>query len=423
MEREEDEGGVDEKTRKRRCREEKEGDDSDEGVACCELTEREGDELCYAMAIAYRKKKMDSRFWCPILLAFAMLSAGARSQSTDALGFLSIDCGLNPGSSYVDPVTNISYVSDAGFINTGVNRNISASYLSDVTPQHLRTLRSFPNGARNCYTIGSPAVARGSKYLLRAWFVYGNYDGNNGQPLAFDLHLDVNYWSGVNVTNATSHHMTETITVATAGYSSIFLRVPGKHRHRDAVHLRNRLAAAEGQSVSGGERVAEYPDDPLDRWWPPNPSISPLLKNVATNSTVRNLPQDSFQVPSVVMQTAVTPFHGSSIVIKWDSLAGDDVNQFFPILHISDILDPSGSNLSRQFTVYVNGLRWVGGIMTPPYLYSAAVYSLAPLPSFPTYNISIKALTSYTLPPILNAFELFRTMSNASVASDAGDGN
>ncbi|XP_042460720.1 probable LRR receptor-like serine/threonine-protein kinase At1g05700 [Zingiber officinale] len=390
------------------------------------------------MAIAYRKKKMDSRFWCPILLAFAMLSAGARSQSTDALGFLSIDCGLNPGSSYVDPVTNISYVSDAGFINTGVNRNISASYLSDVTPQHLRTLRSFPNGARNCYTIGSPAVARGSKYLLRAWFVYGNYDGNNGQPLAFDLHLDVNYWSGVNVTNATSHHMTETITVATAGYFSVCLVNTGTGTPFisaiDLRPLKDSLYPAANESRSlvllcrwnlgvASDYYIRYPDDPLDRWWPPNPSISPLLKNVATNSTVRNLPQDSFQVPSVVMQTAVTPFHGSSIVIKWDSLAGDDVNQFFPILHISDILDPSGSNLSRQFTVYVNGLRWVGGIMTPPYLYSAAVYSLAPLPSFPTYNISIKALTSYTLPPILNAFELFRTMSNASVASDAGDGN
>ncbi|XP_074561940.1 putative LRR receptor-like serine/threonine-protein kinase At1g51810, partial [Curcuma longa] len=166
-----------------------------------------------------------------------------------------------------------------------------------------------------------------------------------------------------------------------------------------------------------------YPADPFDRWWPPTPSISsPLLDDVSTNSTVRNLPQDSFEVPSVVMQTAVTPVNSSSIVIQWHSALGGDVNQFFPILHISEILDLSGTNQSRQFNICVNGLQWVGDTMSPVYLNSAAVYSLVPLPSSPTYNISLEALSNSTLPPILNAFELYMTMSNTSVDSDAGAG-
>ncbi|KAG6526604.1 hypothetical protein ZIOFF_016596 [Zingiber officinale] len=177
--------------------------------------------LCFATAIAYRKKKMNFRFWWLIQLVFAMASAGAHSQSTETLGFLSIDCGIEPGSSYVDPIANISYVSDAGFIDTGVNHNISVAYEGYFRPPRVHTLRAFPNGVRNCYTIGSPAVARGSKYLLRAWFVYGNYDGLSGQPQSFDLHLGVNYWDKVNVTTAESSYWTETITVATAGYSSI----------------------------------------------------------------------------------------------------------------------------------------------------------------------------------------------------------
>ncbi|KAG6530391.1 hypothetical protein ZIOFF_012621 [Zingiber officinale] len=162
---------------------------------------------------------MDSRFWWQIFLAFAMAPAGARSQSTDAIGFLSIDCGLEPGSSYVDPLTNISYVSDVGFIDTGVNRNISVAYMVDVRARRYLTLRAFPNGTRNCYTIRSSAVARGSKYLLRAWFFYGNYDGLSGQPQSFHLHLGVNYWDRVNVTTAESSYRTEIIAVATAGYS------------------------------------------------------------------------------------------------------------------------------------------------------------------------------------------------------------
>ncbi|KAG6526596.1 hypothetical protein ZIOFF_016588 [Zingiber officinale] len=365
------------------------------------------------MAIAYRKKKkMDSRFWWPVLLVLAMASAGARSQSTDALGFLSIDCGLEPGSSYVDPLTNISYVSDASFIDTGVNRNTSIPYVGHVPTPVLDTLRAFPNGTRNCYTIRSPAVARGSKYLLRAWFFYGNYDGRRiGQQLSFDLHLGVNYWAGVSVISMESPIWMEIITAATTGYSSV----------GDAVHLWDRLAAFEGQSVSGGERVAEYPADPLDRLW--DPWSPPQWNNVSTNSTVQNIYLDLFEVPSVVMQTAVTPINSnSSLAISWHPLP-DYVNQFFLILHISEILDLSGTNQSRQFNIYANGIRWPGdiNIMTPPYLYSAAVYSLLPLPSSPTYNFSLQALSNSTLPPILNAFEIYMTMSNASVPSDAGD--
>ncbi|XP_042465207.1 probable LRR receptor-like serine/threonine-protein kinase At1g05700 [Zingiber officinale] len=389
------------------------------------------------MAIAYlkeqKKKKMDPRFWWPILLSFAMASAGARSQSTDALGFLSIDCGIEPGSSYVDPLSNISYVSDAGFIDTGVNRNISVAYVGDVKPRRYLTLRAFPNGTRNCYTIGSPAVVRGSKYLLRAWFFYGNYDGLSGQPQSFDLHLGVNYWDRVNVTTAESAYKPETIVVATSGYLSVCLVNTGMGTPFisgiDLRPLMDRLypMANELQSLVLSSRynmgeesdVIRYPKDPIDRVWTPFSSSGWNWNDVSTNSTVRNLPQGSFQVPSVVMQTAVTPINSSSIVLPWDPFPGD-VNQFFPILHISEIFDLSGTNLSRQFNIYVNGFQLLGDIMAPDYLKSDSVYSHLPI-SFPTYNISLVALSTSTLPPILNAFELYVTMSNTSVPSDAGD--
>ncbi|XP_042465200.1 putative leucine-rich repeat receptor-like serine/threonine-protein kinase At2g19230 [Zingiber officinale] len=389
--------------------------------------------LCFAMAIAYRKKKkMDSRFWWLILLVLALASAGARSQSTEALGFLSIDCGIEPGSAYVDPLSNISYVSDVGFIDTGVNRNISVAYVGDVRPLRLRTLRAFPNGIRNCYTIGSPAVAQGSKYLLRAWFLYGNYDGLDGQPLAFELHLGVNYWDRVNVTDSASFYVSETITVAAAGYFSVCLVNTGTGTPFisgiDLRPLKNILypAANEWRSLVLFNRAnmgvasgyTRYPADPLDRLWSPWSSTN--WNDVSTNFTVQNLDQDFFEAPSAIMQTAVTPINSSTLVIRWDAFPGD-VNQFFPILHISEIFDLSGTNQSRQFNVYLNGFRWLRDIVTPPYLYSDAIYSNVPFPSFPTYNVSLEALSNSTLPPILNAFELYTTMSNTSVPSDAGD--
>lgn len=59
--------------------------------------------------------------------------------------------------------------------------------------QSMWSVRSFPDGIRNCYTI---AVSNGTKYLIRAAFMYGNYDSRNEIP-EFDLHLGPNKWDTV----------------------------------------------------------------------------------------------------------------------------------------------------------------------------------------------------------------------------------
>jgi hypothetical protein len=65
-----------------------------------------------------------------------------------------------------------------------------------------KTLRSFPDGTRNCYTLPSTI---GKKYLLRATFTYGNYDRlsktQDGSLFLFGLHIGVNFWEVVNLTN------------------------------------------------------------------------------------------------------------------------------------------------------------------------------------------------------------------------------
>ena len=54
-------------------------------------------------------------------------------------------------------------------------------------------VRAFPEGTRNCYEIG---VAKGERYLIRATFVYGNYDGLKKLP-EFDLYYGVTLWDAV----------------------------------------------------------------------------------------------------------------------------------------------------------------------------------------------------------------------------------
>ncbi|WJZ90757.1 hypothetical protein VitviT2T_009882 [Vitis vinifera] len=43
-------------------------------------------------------------------------------------------------------------------------------------------VRSFPKGALNCYTL-KPEQGKGNKYLIRAFFMYGNYDSKNQLPV------------------------------------------------------------------------------------------------------------------------------------------------------------------------------------------------------------------------------------------------
>lgn len=131
-------------------------------------------------------------------------------------GFISIGCGLPENMSLVDSKTKIWYVSDSGFTDTGVNRNMSAAYVSGES--FMKSfVRSFPDGDRNCYTIKS--LTSGAKYLLRALFIYGDYDGLSKPPI-FDVYLGVDLWGTVDLV-ANEMAMLEAITVSPNDYLQV----------------------------------------------------------------------------------------------------------------------------------------------------------------------------------------------------------
>ena len=137
---------------------------------------------------------------------------------------MSIDCGLS-GRPYVDEITNISYVSDDAYIATGEKHDISSQYKNQVSYSSGLSLRSFPSGGRNCYTVST--AARGRKYLVRAWFMHGDYDGRGkslaSRPVKFDLYIGLNFWYEVTISDAATTYMREVITVAAARSLSVCL--------------------------------------------------------------------------------------------------------------------------------------------------------------------------------------------------------
>jgi hypothetical protein len=96
--------------------------------------------------------------------------------------------------------TGIWYKTDKGFVETGENHVTSSSVNLnyDYFGKQLTTLRCFPEGNRNCYTL-KPREGKNNRYLIRAFFSYGNYDGKN-QTQSFDLYLGVNLWKNINFT-------------------------------------------------------------------------------------------------------------------------------------------------------------------------------------------------------------------------------
>lgn len=100
---------------------------------------------------------------------------------------------------YTEITNNISYVSDAPFVKSGVSESISSRMGADNAPfpRQMRSLRSFPQGIRNCYNV---SIVNGSKYLIRASFLYENYDGLDMLP-AFDIYIGNSLWERVNFTD------------------------------------------------------------------------------------------------------------------------------------------------------------------------------------------------------------------------------
>lgn len=140
----------------------------------------------------------------------------------DADGFLSIDCGLEGDKNgYTDNNNGIVYTPDGPpYVDTGVNYNVSAQYVTNTWDRSLNTLRSFPLGERNCYTL---PTAAGATYLVRLRFAYGNYDNMNSESIRFNLRLGVNYWDEVSIESMDVEYRSEAIFVAWASWASVCL--------------------------------------------------------------------------------------------------------------------------------------------------------------------------------------------------------
>ncbi|PSS07381.1 Leucine-rich repeat receptor-like serine/threonine-protein kinase [Actinidia chinensis var. chinensis] len=337
-------------------------------------------------------------------------------------GFISIDCGLPVDSSgYIDQRTGIFYTSDEGFAEEGESKRITTE-LSPAIDTYLQNVRSFPKFGRNCYTL-KPKAGKNNTYLIRATFLYGNYDSRNSPP-AFDLYLGTNLWDSLNFTDDREIVRKEIIYIPTTDYIDICLinqssiGVPFKGvPFISALELRllnNDIYKTEsGSSLEIWERYdygnadntsqpIRYKNDDYDRFWDP---MSPAdIATVETPLPMDSLSNNAYRLPPLILRTAVTPTHtNGSLVVNWKP--PNPNSGYYIYMHFFEV--NSTIDVPRKFTI---DLDIVG--MFPSELQNLS--SDVPLTLSASgalkgveLNLKIRPSNESTLPPILNAVEIY----------------
>ncbi|XXG57301.1 hypothetical protein AAC387_Pa03g4490 [Persea americana] len=363
--------------------------------------------------------------WLSILMSLLALAVSVQDQPD----FLSIDCGIAEDN-YTDDNTRIFYTSDAKFIQTGTNKNISEDYITEQVPRRYQNLRFFPDGNRSCYTL--TPVTKSNRYLLRASFMYGNYDGLSNLP-KFDVYVGVNRWEVTLPTTAGERIRNEIIVYTTMGYVSVCLVNTGSGiPFISTLELRrlNNLsyeAANESQSLrlvyrnhfrQTASGPIRYPDDAYDRiWtvWMPD-GWTPINNSSPGNSWSQN----DFRLPLPVINTAVIPSDpNNNLTFYFPTRNGDPKLQYHVYMHFSE-LQQLKRNESREFSIIVNGDLFYRPF-SPKYLSENTVYSVSPLSGKNQHWVVFSKTTSSTLPPIFNAEEIFILEPLSATPTDSKD--
>ncbi|XP_055961717.1 LRR receptor-like serine/threonine-protein kinase IOS1 [Mercurialis annua] len=360
-----------------------------------------------------------SRF---VSVYFCVLTLAISIHGQDQSGFISLDCGLPANTSYSDEATTLDFISDEPFIETGISKSITPESGANNIFRPLWYVRSFPQGNRHCYNI--TLTKYNTEYLIRTTFMYGNYDGLNQKP-SFDLYLGPNKWVTVQILNGSFPQRKEIIHRPKSKYIHVCLvNTNSGTPFISALELRplphgiyvseyGSLALFERDDVGSStnstvrdinvlsNECLRYPDDVYDRRWAPVHFID--WTDQTTNQTIDFGNSNNYELPSTVMKSAGIPRNSSSPMEI--TLSPEDTTlKFYVYFHFAEIVKLE-ANQSREFNISLNGKFWYGPI-TPHYLYSTTIFSGYAIFGG-NYDFQLFKVGGSTLPPLLNAMEVF----------------
>ncbi|KAH8481179.1 hypothetical protein H0E87_031219 [Populus deltoides] len=344
-----------------------------------------------------------------------------RKLAAENSGFISIDCGAE--EDYLDGNTGITYKTDKDFISTGKNTVVEPEFYLTIPyfGDMVNSLRIFPEGKRNCYTL-KPRQGKNQNYYIRAFFYYGNYDSKNQDQIKFDLYLGVNHWETVLLAvqdmewthyDIIHYSVTDTIYVCLVNTGSgvpfingLDLRFMNDSPYRSMNGSLSPVVQADLGGQDPTESSMRYTDDVYNRIWrlDVNPDDSVSIRT-ETNIDIQGS-DDPYRLPVEVLRTAVQPLNGLySLSYNYTLLYTENFTpEFLVYFHFAEIEQIEPGEI-REFTITLNGLNY--GPFTLEYLKLLTIGPNKLQVPEDQVMFSIDATWRSDLPPILNAFEIF----------------
>uniref|UniRef100_A0A0A0KB21 non-specific serine/threonine protein kinase n=1 Tax=Cucumis sativus TaxID=3659 RepID=A0A0A0KB21_CUCSA len=287
-------------------------------------------------------------------------------------------------------------------------------------PRQMRSLRSFPQGIRNCYNV---SIVNGTKYLIRASFLYENYDGLNILP-AFDIYIGNSLWERVNFTDIHIEPSFELIHITSSNEVHMCLINIGNGvpiisslEFRPLLNITYQTASrslslqSRFDFGSSDDKEYRYPIDVYDRIWSTiNYYGQEPVKASATTGAVE---ENNYKVPSIVMKTASA--------IKDIRLNTKNSSQYYVFMHFSEVVELQ-PNQSRVFNITHNENFFYGPLI-PSYLSTQTVSNKDPFDASNLHLFSFISTNNATLPPIINAFEIYYAKDIIELETNRGDVN
>ena len=119
------------------------------------------------------------------------------------------------------------------------------------------------------------------------------------------------------------------------------------------------------------------------------------------------------------MSTASTPINVSApLELSWDT--ENATSEYYIYMHFSEVVKLKADQ-SRSLNITING-KHAYGPFTPEYLQTITVYTPSILEMAQKHDILISKIENSTLPPIVNAIEIYSVIDLSQSGTDKQDG-
>ncbi|KAK6929279.1 Malectin-like domain [Dillenia turbinata] len=310
--------------------------------------------------------------------------------------------------------------SDERFITTGKNKLINPKI---NIPGAMTTLRYFPKGDQNCYEL---PLSTSYKFLIRAGFYYGNYDGKFKPPV-FNLTLGGEYWTTVDTSSSDEP----------ISYEAIYAP---KNKSLSVCLIRSQdggvpfISSLEASGLIDNSRPSKYAmmgnnaalelvsrvhfgshDQIIGPW--PTVSCEEYFGRVWMPKSIPDYPNNYYDMdgcytsyfenepPSLVMKTSISaPNSSSSITFPVNFMTDTPQTAYF-VFYFYDSTILANSTDTRIMEIFINGVP--KNVTQVNFYHRAQVVSVYPVAVKGIANVTISPYKNSTLPPILNGMEVF----------------